>query len=56
MRTVIINNNRVFYIYIASLIPKDSETLDKSKHPHRFIRRKQFFPVLKQITFINGRL
>lgn len=50
----IINNNRVFYIYIAPFIPKDSETHDKFKHPHRFIYRKQLLPLLKQITFIKS--
>lgn len=49
----IIKNNKVFYIYIVAFIPKDSETLDKFKHPHQFICRKPL-PLLKQIIFINS--
>jgi len=49
----IVNNNQVFYIYIAPFIPKNAETLGKFKYRHRFIYRKQLIPLLKQITFIN---
>lgn len=39
----IIKNNKVFYIYIVPFIPKDSEALDKSKHPHTDLYAENLF-------------